>query len=137
MLSPDGRWLAYVSDENGRFEVFARAFPGLTGKVQVSTSGGIGPLWSPDSRTLYYMEDTTFMAADVAGTASTTLRIDPPRALFLFESVTSRSANRRAWDIAPDGQHFLFVADPDVTSPQIHVVLDGLEELRVIATAQN
>ncbi len=137
VLSPDGRWLAYVSDENGRFEVFARAFPALTGKVQVSTSGGIGPLWSPDSRTLYYMEDTTFMAADVAGTANTTLRIDPPRALFLFESVTSRNANHRLWDIAPDGQHFLFVADPDETSPQIHVVLDGLEELRAIATAQN
>jgi hypothetical protein len=49
------------------------------------------------------MEDTTFMAADAAGTANTTLRIDPPRALFLFESVASWSANRRAWDIAPDG----------------------------------
>ena len=83
------------------------------------------------------MEDATFMAADVAATANTTLRIDPPRALFLFESVASWSANRRAWDIAPDGQHFLFVADPDVTSPQIHVVLDGLEELRAIATAQD
>jgi len=82
------------------------------------------------------MEDTTFMAADVAATANTTLRIDPPRALFLFESVRY-GPNRRGWDIAPDGQHFLFVADPDVTSPQIHVALDGLEELRAIATAQD
>ena len=54
-ISPDGRWMAYVSDESGKSEVYVRPFPDVDkGKWQVSTSGGDSPLWSPDGRELFY-----------------------------------------------------------------------------------
>ncbi len=53
-VSPDGRWLAYVSDESGQDEIYLREFPGLGGKGQISISGGAEPRWRRDSRELFY-----------------------------------------------------------------------------------
>jgi serine/threonine-protein kinase len=56
MFSPDGRWIAYTSDETGRFEVYVRPFPGPGAKWQISTNGGLWPSWSPQGRELFYEE---------------------------------------------------------------------------------
>jgi len=67
-ISPDGRWLAYLSDESGRQEVYVSAFPVPAGRVIVSIGGGAEPAWSDDGRTLYYRtrDDDGFVAAEVA-----------------------------------------------------------------------
>ena len=55
-VSPDGRWIAYKSDESGRFEVYVRPFPGPGGKWQISNAGGKLPIWSRNSRELFFAE---------------------------------------------------------------------------------
>ena len=53
-FSPDGRWLAYISDESGRFEIYVQPYPGPGGKWQISTEGGTEPVWNPNGRELFY-----------------------------------------------------------------------------------
>ena len=64
-VSPDGRWIAYASDESGRFEVYVRPFPGPGGKWQVSNAGGTLPIWSHNGRELFFQNpDNRIMVAD-------------------------------------------------------------------------
>src|SRR5439155_27307752 len=65
-FSPDGKWLAYVSDESGRDDVYVQPFPGPGPKWLVSTDGGIDPVWSRDGRELFYRKDDEMMAVSVA-----------------------------------------------------------------------
>jgi Tol biopolymer transport system component len=62
-ISPDGRWIAFTTDESGQYEVVVQPFPGPGGRVQVSAGGGTEPVWSRDGQRLYYRGDETFMAA--------------------------------------------------------------------------
>jgi eukaryotic-like serine/threonine-protein kinase len=111
-ISPDGRWLAYVSDETGTRQVYVRPFPDVrSGRWQVSTDGGRGPRWAPDGRRLYFTGPLgAFMAADVeAGGGAGSFRYGSPRMLF--------DLSRRDWevgrfsglyvDIAPSGDRFI------------------------------
>jgi Tol biopolymer transport system component len=66
IFSPDGHWLAYESDESGRPEVYVQPYPGLGGKWQVSTDGGLEPVWNRDGRELFYRSANKVMAVDVA-----------------------------------------------------------------------
>jgi len=79
-LSPDGRYLAYVSDEDGTREVYLKRFPGGEGKWQVSVGGGTWPRFSHDGRRLYYVQEDTLMEVDVD--AGTELHLGAPRAVF-------------------------------------------------------
>ena len=64
VVSPDGLWMAYVSNESGRAEVHVRAFPGMEGRTQVSLEGGTEPLWSRDGRELFYRSGAALHAAE-------------------------------------------------------------------------
>jgi len=108
-LSPDGRWMAYTSDESGRDEIYVRPFPGVDqGKWQVSTGGGQMPLWAPDGRGLYFQESLTrvmFSPVEVEPTFSpgnpTVFRLDGA-------DLAWRGTNgRRHYDIDPAGDRFL------------------------------
>jgi hypothetical protein len=80
-LSPDGRWLAFDSDESGSTEVYVRAFPDLqSGKWQISSGGGEEPRWSPDSKSLYYLGPDGLMVARLDTTA--TFGVSAPEILF-------------------------------------------------------
>jgi len=131
-LSPDGRWLAYVSNESGRSEVFVQPYPGPGTRVQISADGGIEPLWSRDGRELFYRNGERMMAVDV--TTAPTFRAGTPRVLsegrFLF------SPNGVAgYDVAADGR-FLMIQPlhPDPPTNQIQVVLNWFDELRRIGS---
>jgi Tol biopolymer transport system component len=102
-FSPDGHWVAYASNESGRFEVYAVAFPGPGGKRQVSTAGGSDPRWRGDGRELFYVTDSnTLMAAPVKSTAD---RLDVGEVRPLFDV---KPPNGRAfYDVTRDGQRFL------------------------------
>ena len=65
-FSPDGRWLAYISNESGRNEIYAQPYPGPGGKRQISTEGGTEPVWNPNGRELFYRSGDKMMAVDIA-----------------------------------------------------------------------
>jgi Tol biopolymer transport system component len=119
-FSPDGRWVAYQSDESGRMEVFVISFPDLAVKRQISINGGRVPRWDPGGRTLYYLEGDRLMAVPVS--SSTGLRTGSGEVLF--------RTTARVFDVAPDGKRFLLVLpNPALAAPGIHVVLDWVREV--------
>ena len=122
-VSPDGRWLAYASNESGRYEVYARALDG-TGRWPVSIGGGNQPVWSRDGRTLYYRSDTHIMAASVAPGAAFTIVDRKP-----FVTDHFSVENTVNYDAMPDGKR-LAVIVPSAEAVQIHVVVGWMAEVR-------
>jgi Tol biopolymer transport system component len=130
-MSPDGRWMAYVSDDAGREEVYLLPFPGPGRRVTVSANGGSEPLWRPDGRELFYRGPASMMAVSV--TPGTEFRVGRPEPL--FEDRFVRGMAGRPWtnyDVTKDGQTFLMMA-PDaeaVAGGEITVVLNWTEALK-------
>jgi len=108
-LSPDGHWLAYVSQESLRREVFVQTFPPAGGKWQISNGGGTEPSWRHDGKELYFLSGAKFKAVDVRASGAS-FEAGIPKDLF---EVQLDGTNRRNRYIAtPDGQRFLFVTTP-------------------------
>jgi eukaryotic-like serine/threonine-protein kinase len=129
-FSPDGHWLAYVSDESGRFEVYVQSYPGPGGKWQISTEGGTEPVWNPNGRELFYRTQNKLMAVDIATQPS--FSAGTPRRLFegRYQPTTLTVPN---YDVSPDGQRFLMlepVEQDQVAPTQIVVVQNWFEELK-------
>jgi serine/threonine-protein kinase len=128
-ISPDGRWIAYVSVETGRPEVYVRGFPEPRGKWQISSDGGEFALWSRDGRELFYLSGDKMMAV----TISTSPSFRAAASTLLFEKHFYRAQLAlRAYDVAPDGQRFLMVQEDETVSvaTQINVVLEWFDELK-------
>jgi Tol biopolymer transport system component len=129
-FSPDGRWLAYVSDESGRFEVYVQPYPGPGGKWQVSTEGGTEPVWNPNGRELFYRSSDKMMAVDIA----TQPGFAPGKPRMLFEGHYAPTlATSPNYEVTSDGQRFLMLKPSESagTAPtQINVVLNWFEELK-------
>ena len=109
-LSPDGRLLAYQSDETGRFEVYVRPFPNVDGgKKQISNSGGERPAWSRDGRRLFYETNSTpsatMNAADRKGGAG--LEFGSPEVVFSMTPFAASTLNGRTYDVAADGRFLM------------------------------
>jgi hypothetical protein len=79
-FSPDGRWLAYISDESGRDEIYVQPYPGPGGKWEISTEGGTEPVWNPNGQELFYRSGDKMMAVDV--TTQLGFAAGKPRMLF-------------------------------------------------------
>jgi len=124
-LSPDARWLAYDSNESGRFEVYVQPWPGLGERRQVSTDGGGNPMWNPRGHELFYTNEDRFMSVSVE--ASGGLQVGTPRRLFQSPMVMGEGPGRREYDVTPDGARFLFVEE--TAPPQLNVVVNWFEEL--------
>jgi serine/threonine-protein kinase len=130
-FSPDGRWLVYISDESGRYEIYVQPYPGPGGKSQISTDGGTEPVWNPNGRELFYRSGDKMMAVDIATQPSFTA--GKPRILFEGQYVPT-PATFPNYDVSPDGQRFLMLKPSDqeqaVGPTQINVVLNWFEELK-------
>ena len=129
-FSPDGRWLAYISDESGRYEIYVQLYPGPGGKWQISTEGGTEPAWNPNGRELFYRSGDKMMAVDIA--TQTGFAAGKPRMLFERHYVPTPGTNSN-YDISTDGQRFLMLkaTDQEQAAPtQINVVLNWFEELK-------
>jgi serine/threonine-protein kinase len=133
-LSPDSRWLAYVSNEQGEHEVFVRPFPDVNGgKWQVSSGGGSAPLWSRSGRELYYMRGKNMYVVRINSGAS--FSAQPPQVLFTIPyGIRAGSLARGTFAITPDDQRFLMVRDNSweemAGKPQLVVVENFFAELR-------
>ena len=123
-VSPDGRWVAYTSDESGKNRVYVRPFAGPGGKTPVSIEGGQEPRWSRDGRELFYRDagKNQLMAADIQ--TGSALRAGRPHALAPLGNVP--------WDVAPDGKRFLVAKEPETRAREakLQVVVNWFEELR-------
>ena len=126
VVSPNGRWIAYRSDHSGQHEILVEPFPSGGQPERVSASGGTEPVWSKDSRELYYRTDDELMAVPV----STGPELQPGRPIPLFTDHFSRGAPAGpGYDVAPDGR-FLMVDPTEGDSTNLMVVLDWFEELK-------
>jgi serine/threonine-protein kinase len=133
-LSPDSRWLAYVSNEQGENEVFVRPFPNVNaGRWQVSSGGGSAPLWARSGRELFYVKGKNMYVVQVH--PGPPFSADPPRVLFeIPDRVRAGSLDRGTFAITPDDQRFLMVRDNSweemAGTPTMVVVENFFEELR-------
>jgi eukaryotic-like serine/threonine-protein kinase len=133
-LSPDGQWMAYVSDESGRDEVYVQRFPRGGGKTPISTQGGARPRWRRDGRELFYISaDEKLMAVDVK--QGETFGAGVPHALFQvrIRDWTNRIDYVYASDnyaVSVDGQRILVNVPTDQRSPSITVVLNWTAGLK-------
>jgi len=128
-FSPDGHWLAYMSDESGHYEIYIQPFPGPGGKYQISSEGGAEPVWNPNGRELFYRCGYKMMAVDVMTQPS--FSTGKPRVL--FEGLYLPSGVTPSYDVSPDGQRFLMLKAAQQGQPaavQINVVLNWFEELK-------
>ncbi len=126
MFSPDGHFLAYVSDESGRSEVYVRPYPEGDQKWSVSTDGGQEPVWSPDGRELFYRKEYKMMAVPVE--LGSDFHAGRPSLLFEALYYTDTSGHP-AYDISTDGQRFLMIQDSEDERTQINVVFNWFSEL--------
>jgi Tol biopolymer transport system component len=129
-FSPDGRWIAFVSNELGRFEVWVQPFPGPGGKWQISNEGGSEPLWSRNGKQLFYLHSKQVWVVDVQ--TGSGFSASKPRLLFEQPGYSS-SATIRTWDISLDGQRFLMVKMGERKSQPITelvLVQNWFEELK-------
>ena len=133
-FSPDGRWIAYISNESGRDEVYVVPFdatkalktgpgPANTGPIdrwQVSTDGGTFPRWRTDGKQIFYLSaGGKMMAAEVNGRGAN-LEVGTPRALFSAPTTVSMSP----YDVSPDGTRFLFIAPGEQENPALRLVVN-------------
>jgi eukaryotic-like serine/threonine-protein kinase len=137
-ISPDGRWMAYTSNESGREEIYVRPFPDVNkGRWQISTSGGGGPLWSPDGRELFYLSGDAVMAVSVKTGPNFDI-VGTPQVLFRGTFVRPDLGEGTPWAPSQDGKRFLMLKPQVPTSAtstaaaprKINVVLNWFEELK-------
>jgi serine/threonine-protein kinase len=128
-FSPDGRWIAYTSDESGRQEIYVRPFPGPGAKHQVSGQGGTQPLWAKDGKQLFFRRGGQVWAADVR----TELGFSTGMPRLLFEKGGYSPGNpTRSYDLSLDGRRFLMVKQEQRTPnpvTEMTIVLNQFAEV--------
>ncbi len=126
-FSPDGRWVAYQSNESGRNEIYVRPFAGPTGsgasatgaggQWQVSSAGGDFPVWRPDGKELYYLDPAGAMMAAAIAVTGTTLAPGAPVALFPTRTSVGQGEIGRPYDVAPDGRFLINTVLDEAAAP--------------------
>lgn len=127
-FSPDGKWMAYVSNESGKDEVFVRPFPGPGSRVQISSGGGTEPVWSRDGRRIYYRSGQRVIEADV--THGAVFSFGARRAVFSLTTLPRDEFRISAsYDVSPDGQRIIF-AQPTGSEQKLVVIQNWFTEVR-------
>ncbi len=127
-FSPDGGWMAYVSNESGKDEVFVRPFPGPGSRVQVSSGGGTEPVWSRDGRRIYYRSGQRVIEADV--TTGAVFSFGARRSAFTLTTLARDEFRLSAtYDISRDGQRIVF-AQPTGSEQKLIVIQNWFTDVR-------
>jgi len=133
-ISPDGRWLAYQSNESGTDQIYVRPFPNVDdGRWQISMAGGFAPAWARSGRELFYATPAALMSVTVRSTGTTFAAENPTK---VFDTAAYLIGQSRTYDVAPDGQRFLMIKpsqtgqDRAASAPCLTVVEHWTEELK-------
>jgi serine/threonine-protein kinase len=127
-FSPDGRWLAYQSDETGRPEVYVEAYPGPGERFQISADGGLEPLWVHGTGEIFYRHRGEIRVVSTS-TDGATFEFGSPVTLFSL-AWTPTGNNARTYDVTPDGRRMLMTQIPEAAAPRrIDIVTGWLDEL--------
>jgi serine/threonine-protein kinase len=127
-FSPDGRWLVYVSDESGRYEIYVRSYAEDRGRWLVSARGGIEPHWSPSGQEIYYRLEDKMMVVPIR--TEPTFSVGAPSVVF-EKAFKSGIYGTLSYDVSPDGQRFLMIErNTEITPNQLNVVLHWSGELQ-------
>jgi hypothetical protein len=130
MLSPNERWLAYVSDESGRYEVYVRSWPEGTSRMLISARGGTDPVWSSNGRELFYRNGEAMMAVPVETGVSFTAGTPE----LLFEGRFKLGVHGSlSYDVSADGRFLMIERSREETTDRLHLVLNWFEELKRLA----
>jgi len=131
-FSPDGRWIAYASNETGRYEVYVRPQSGAGGRVQVSDAGGGQPVWSADGRRLFYVTDSDLVAARVDAAANgDRLSVVSRDRLFEVDMTGGTGAYTAAYDAHPDGERFA-ISSRSGAGNEVVLWMDWLDEVKAL-----
>jgi Tol biopolymer transport system component len=134
-LSPDGKWLAYVSRESGQEDVYVRPFPAVdSARYSISVGGGSEPTWRRDGTELYFRN----ARGDLYVTPVTTgARFDHAEPILLFNAPgLAQQEYFRAYDVAPDGQRFLMVSSGGDDAPELNVIFNWRNDLQRLVSAR-
>jgi hypothetical protein len=124
-FSPDGNFVACVSNESGKNEIYVRSFPDARGRWQVSKTGGVDPRWSRDGKKLFYITGTTFMSVDV--TTKPTFQLGAPEMLFTAPVMQAGNwARNNAYDLGPDNRFIATIPLEQKSPSTINVVLNWM-----------
>jgi serine/threonine-protein kinase len=126
-FSPDGRWLAFQSNETGKMQVYVVSYPQLDQKRPVSTEGGAEPAWRPRGGELFYRNGASMMV--VAVRTSPMLEVGAPRELFRGPFLEDIYGDR-SYDVMPDGEHFLMFEANPAAAPELRVIRNWTAELQ-------
>jgi eukaryotic-like serine/threonine-protein kinase len=129
-FSPDGRWLAYVSNETGRNEIFIRSVAATAGRKRLSSEGGSTPAWAPNSRELFFINGDQLAVVTVDGERNPVGR---DRVLFKVPKFENLEFEQGAplYDVMPDGERFVFELNAQSASiMHFNVVLNWFEEVK-------
>jgi eukaryotic-like serine/threonine-protein kinase len=125
-LTADGHWIAYVSDETGKREVYVSRFPRPAGRLQVSAKGGRFPLWRGDGKELYYLDPENNVIGAELHTTNDSLGVTRLRTLFQLKSLGADWS----WDVFPDGKRFLVTIPDSDVAPPLSLVLNWTVDLK-------
>jgi serine/threonine-protein kinase len=134
VVSPDGRWLAYQSNESNAFQVYVRPFPDVnSGRWQISLAGGVKPIWAPDGRELFYMAGTALMSASI----QTTPVFSAGNPVKVLDGIVDTGPTYgRHYDVSRDGRRFVVIKNPapagpgGATQPQIVLALNWTDDVK-------
>ena len=132
-FSPDGRWLAYSSNESEDYEVYVRPFPGPGGKWQISTGGGQYPKWSRNGKELFYRTTESKLMVASYTASGDSFSADKPQ-LWSPGQFTDRGLGFYNFDVHPDGKRFAVLKAPgterDAAINKVNIVLNWFEEVK-------
>jgi dipeptidyl aminopeptidase/acylaminoacyl peptidase len=122
-FSPDGRWVAYQSDENGSTEVYISSYPEPTAKYRVSTAGGSAPRWRRDGGELYFIGQKETIFAVTVSTGQRALTLGKPQALFSFPMMPY-PWDRNSYDVDASGTNFVVTTRAEANPSELVLVTD-------------
>ncbi len=130
-FSPDGRWVAYSSNESGRWQVYVAPFPGPGGKYQISTGGGQQPRWRRDGKELFFLSRDRKLLAVPVKTGSV-FEFGVPATLFETRAHEPLTAEEFfTYDVSRDGQRFLINANAEQNDPHpVDIILNWTSQLK-------
>ncbi len=139
VVSADGRYLAYQSNESGQFEIYVRTYPDVGGgRWQVSTAGGTSPAWARSGRELFFLDASGRLTSASVQTLDATFRSGPPARV--LDAVYAAPFNLFSYDVSPDAQRFLMIKESQIddrtSSPSMVIVVNWLEELGRLVPAK-